>query len=1002
MSVCGRYQRVTRSDLIIMGEITDFFQRDACFLSPCRPDERTGQNDRAAAGRAGKDGRLLVLRAAGVRKTRRLRQMASQVTGAVSASRGLLALCCEARVSESVANVMSAQSLTLEDLQNQPPAEGAHGADHGWSRPTELIGRKAELAQIEQLLETARRGRSGGLFVLGDPGVGKTRLVEEAVAMADAGGVRVARAACLPLTTVLPLDPALELLRALGDTTRGIFRGSPRDVFGIVLEGLERAVVEGPLLLCLDDLQWSDSATVDLVHYCLARLRDLPIAWVLAARPERPQARLAHRLEREALVRPLQLGPLSVEETRLLVHAAVWGRELGQGVAQIVYERTGGNPFLSVELLRAVLQSEAGATRAGERRSRSPAAAFLPATISDAIEDRAWRLSTDARTAVEWAAVLPEPFGPDELERVAGANTRNALAELTEAGFLATDGLGGWRIVHSIIRDAIHQRLSERERVRRHAIAADALAGGPLERVAPQLASAHRWADAADAFLRLGAAALDRGEGEDAVRLYERAHRLALRGGDERAGRDAQAGRVLALLRLGAEDEAKRDADALRAELRVAGAPSERLAFLGRYAQSLLFGRDHADVQAAQEVLDEAAALSDTSDRVARAELLIARARVALQAADPAPATEAAEHAVSLAREAGDTGLEARALNTLAQAVGRKGTPEDSMAIHQLGLARAEAAALPAEIASAHLSLGALGENIGDVPTAQAHTLRALEVRGAPPWLTALLQSNLGATFANLGDLDTALARQLAALRQAARAAPRVRMRVAISLAQTHLWRGELRAARRLLKSIEPPSGSLEEYRAKQKWALLIEEEGALAGALDLYQEGATLLDVNALWCANGAARTSVALDDRSAAQAALDRLDDLVARWPVGEWLREEARGWVAVGQHDRDRAAEHFRAAADQCSEAYNAAQLRLEVARLTHHRQEVRAAIEAFELMGAKRAADRARAVARSLGMRASRRRSAAGALPAREPEIAQLVASGQTNAEIAAAL
>ncbi|MGH2883193.1 MAG: helix-turn-helix domain-containing protein, partial [Solirubrobacteraceae bacterium] len=77
-------------------------------------------------------------------------------------------------------------------------------------------------------------------------------------------------------------------------------------------------------------------------------------------------------------------------------------------------------------------------------------------------------------------------------------------------------------------------------------------------------------------------------------------------------------------------------------------------------------------------------------------------------------------------------------------------------------------------------------------------------------------------------------------------------------------------------------------------------------------------------------------------------------------------------------------------------------LEAARLVGDRDGVRAAIDTFEEMGAARAADRARALARSLGMRPGRRRAAAGGLSAREQEIAQLVAAGQTNAEIAAAL
>ena len=131
-----------------------------------------------------------------------------------------------------------------------------------------FIGRSAELQRVAELLDSACRGRAGGLFILGDAGVGKSRLVAEAQRLALERGVRVARAACLRLTTPLPLDPVLDLLRSLGQPVGFAAGDSPREAFWTVLGHLEQASVPGPLLLCLDDVQWSDAATIDLVHYC--------------------------------------------------------------------------------------------------------------------------------------------------------------------------------------------------------------------------------------------------------------------------------------------------------------------------------------------------------------------------------------------------------------------------------------------------------------------------------------------------------------------------------------------------------------------------------------------------------------------------------------------------------------------------------------------------------------------------------------------------------------
>jgi predicted ATPase len=216
-----------------------------------------------------------------------------------------------------------------------------------------FVGRSAELARMGELLDRAQQGRGGGVFILGEAGAGKSRLIAEARQMAVLLGVRVAGASCLPLTTPLPLDPVHDLLRSLGQPIASTVGESPRDSFRLVLEQVEQATVPGPLLLCVDDMQWSDAATIDLVHYCLARLTDVPLAWLLAARSGRSQTRVVHRLAREGLLDRLELTTLSADETRLLTETKLGASEASPSVVAALYERTGGNPFLCVELLRA-------------------------------------------------------------------------------------------------------------------------------------------------------------------------------------------------------------------------------------------------------------------------------------------------------------------------------------------------------------------------------------------------------------------------------------------------------------------------------------------------------------------------------------------------------------------------------------------------------------------------------------------------------------------------
>lgn len=864
-----------------------------------------------------------------------------------------------------------------------------------------FVGRSAELARIGELLDRAQQGRAGGLFVLGEAGAGKSRLIAEARHTAVRRGVRVAGATCLPLTTPLPLDPVHELLRSLGQPIASTVGESPRDLFRVVLEQVEQATVPGPLLLCVDDMQWSDAATIDLVHYCLARLTDVPLAWLLAARSGRSQTRVVHRLGREGLLDRLELTTLSADETKLLTETTLGASEATRSVAAVLYERTGGNPFLCVELLRALSLAGAGVDPV-PANPPCTVDALVPPTVRDAIEERADRLAPTARAALEWAAILPEPFGYDELEAVAGVGAGNAPEELADAGFLVSDEHGRWGFLHSIIRDAVYSRLPEAERVRRHAVVADALADGPLERSAPQLEHARRWLEAAEAYTELGETALTSGEGADAAQLYARAERLADAAGDEHRRRRASAGRVLALVRAGAGEAALREASVLRSELRANADPTERLRFLSRFAMELMLVHDTSDIEGARDAVREAEPLIEEAEGATRAEALATRAWVSLRTGESTRALADAELAAELAQGIHDVGLEARVLNSLGLAVGMSRSAVEGAAILEVAAERALEADMPTEAARAYTNLSFLDALAGDIAQQQAHIRLGLAIEGAPVSLTTTLHSNLGFAHAQLGDLDAGLAHELAALRLAARGGPLTRAKVACALGYMHLWRGELAATRRLLESHGLSPGNVGDTRASELWGLLLEEDGAPAQALAHYRKGTVLDDPISVNCELGVARTAVAIGDLASARAALVRLDHLAGRWPVGEGMREEARGWVAAAEDRIDDAVEHFRTAAELSSRAYDAVRLRLDAAYLAGDREQVKVAIEAFDQMGAIHAADRARAIARGFGMRPGRRQSRDGGLSAREQEVVQLVAAGQTNAEIAAAL
>ena len=861
-----------------------------------------------------------------------------------------------------------------------------------------FIGRGVELARVGELIRSVRQGRGGGLFVVGESGVGKSRLLSEAARLAADSGVRVGRAGCLPLTTQLPFDPALELLRSLREPVGlGLIGGSPRELFGAVAERVEQASVFGPLLLCVDDLQWCDSATVDLVQYCLARLGDLPVGWLLAARSGRAAAPVVSRLERDGLLERVELRGLSDGETRSLTEAVLGSTGVSEELLAAVYERTRGNPFFCVELLRAARRDVGGQTDADGGVSRA-IAAVVPRTVSDAIEERAASLSPSARAALEWAAVLPERFTFEQLEAVGGEELGVAPEELAEAGILVADRAGQWSFAHEIVHDAVYRRLPRAEQVRRHGVVASVLPGLALEHLAPQLERAHRFTEAAVAYLTLGEQALNRGQGEDAARLYERARSLAVAGADEALRRSADAGHALALVRAGPKEEARRAATVVRSELRELGDPESRLRFLSRFAMASM---DAADFDSTREALQEAEDLIQRATGAVLAEALTTRAWLLLRTGESAPAVIDAERAVELAR-GGDAELEASALSALGLAVTQARSATKGIVVLERAFEMAVANDLPIQAGRTATALGFAAELAGDITGIETYSRRGLEVDGLCASQAAMLHSNLAVSRSLVGDLDGALAHHLAAARHAARGGALAQARVASGRTYVHIWRGELAAARRLLESRRLVPGTLSDLRAPALWGLLLETEGMPAEALAHYQFGAKRDDPYSIWCEAGVVRTAVAIGELQTARSSLATLEQLAVRWPLGEWMCEEARGWIACGENRTGDAIPHFNTAARDCTRAYDAARLTLEAARLQGNRDRLLNVIDEYERMGAARAADQARAIARNLGMRPGRRRERHGVLSAREQEVAQLVAAGHTNREIAASL
>src|SRR6195256_3312035 len=185
----------------------------------------------------------------------------------------------------------------------------------------EFHGRDAELALIRAQLERLSDGAHAVVVVEGAAGMGKSRLLEEVAAIARSLGIRVGSSAADPSETVVELAT---LLAALFDGTEPLLdpgalttlHAQPEQRFWLLRDLqqlLERAALEQPLLISIDDSQWADSGTIAAIRTLPMRLMGLPIAWAIALRPPREATSLVYALEqlKQEGARTIALGPLN-------------------------------------------------------------------------------------------------------------------------------------------------------------------------------------------------------------------------------------------------------------------------------------------------------------------------------------------------------------------------------------------------------------------------------------------------------------------------------------------------------------------------------------------------------------------------------------------------------------------------------------------------------------------------------------------------------------------
>jgi len=321
-----------------------------------------------------------------------------------------------------------------------------------------LLGRSAETASLNQMLAATLQGRGAGVLVVGAPGIGKTALAQEFLASAEIGGWKSAVTRLQPSDVQRPLSVFVDLFSvllrmpgALGAapdsltqlqrlTAHGVEDSSPTpksQEAEAVQERIRTSAVdllgalsdEGPLVILLEDLHWIDDESVRLLQHLMGRTRELPVFWLLTARPEAKHAALRASLPEE-FVPGIRLEPLTPDDGAALFRAsAEQAASLDQSVVHSIADGlTGGNPLFIREVARHF--TETGS------------AASLPGTLRALIRDRVARLQPMAQHVLHTCAVLGRYSTVPRVAGVLEIGTAGLLACIEELDALGILGAG--------------------------------------------------------------------------------------------------------------------------------------------------------------------------------------------------------------------------------------------------------------------------------------------------------------------------------------------------------------------------------------------------------------------------------------------------------------------------------------------------------------------------------------------------------------------------------
>lgn len=371
-----------------------------------------------------------------------------------------------------------------------------------------FVGRVAEMGLLSMALVDACAGQGGAVLLIGEPGIGKTRIAEELGLLAAQREAQVLWGRCYESGSAPAYWPWIQILRTYvrthaPDALLNEMQAGAADLVQLVPEigerlphlspapllddeqarfrlfesmiaFLTRAAQTQPLILILDDLHWADTPSLLLLQFLAYELRHSPILVIGAYRDievgrDHPLAKTVAELNRLHVALPIFLSGFETSEIARFIELAA-GQMPSPSLLKMVVNETAGNPFFIIELAHLLARTVSMESLEGKANLIHP----IPQTVCGAIRQRLNRLSITCNSILNSAAVIGRDFNLTRLARLGNFTQDALLTGLDEAinAHLITpvSGVteGNYRFIHDLVRETLYEELPTADRVRLH------------------------------------------------------------------------------------------------------------------------------------------------------------------------------------------------------------------------------------------------------------------------------------------------------------------------------------------------------------------------------------------------------------------------------------------------------------------------------------------------------------------------------------------------------